>query len=247
MYIEDADQETVGEVHQKWHLWRRKYELFVGKKQFAEIDGDFLAWEFLVRDQHGQPLALIDRNFSGFGKELFTDAGKYAIHFGESPESAAKHISRSIESVNAQNEVEVPRAELTSDSHAVIPCTSGNQLIVRRTMELDERMIALAAAISIDYDFFSRHSYGSGMLSPFIYPPVPMPMPAPTTPEPAVDSASSQSKENFDDENQNPSDERLSSWDDEILEDDADDDWQDSWGQEDSGGSIFDLFNWDEE
>ena len=30
-------------------------------------------------------LALLDRNFQGFGKELFTDAGKYVVHFGEKP------------------------------------------------------------------------------------------------------------------------------------------------------------------
>lgn len=27
-------------------------------------------------------MALIDRNFQGFTKEIFTDAGKYVIHFG---------------------------------------------------------------------------------------------------------------------------------------------------------------------
>ena len=32
-------------------------------------------------------------------------------------------------------------------------------------------------AISIDYDYFSRHSYSGGMFSPFI--PMPMPMPVP--------------------------------------------------------------------
>ena len=37
-------------------------------------------------------LALIDRNFQGFGKELFTDAGKYVIHFGQAPEEAAEQV-----------------------------------------------------------------------------------------------------------------------------------------------------------
>lgn len=43
-------------------------------------------------------------------------------------------------------------------------------------------MVALAAAISIDYDYFSRHSYGSGFLSPFIPLPMPMPVPIPDMP-----------------------------------------------------------------
>ena len=38
-------------------------------------------------------LALIDRNFQGFGKELFTDAGKYVIHFGDRPAAAAEQVS----------------------------------------------------------------------------------------------------------------------------------------------------------
>jgi len=37
-------------------------------------------------------LALIDRNFQGFGKELFTDAGKYVIHFGSQPTEAAEQV-----------------------------------------------------------------------------------------------------------------------------------------------------------
>ena len=39
-------------------------------------------------------LALIDRNFQGFGKELFTDAGKYVIHFGDAPGEAARQVRR---------------------------------------------------------------------------------------------------------------------------------------------------------
>jgi hypothetical protein len=38
-------------------------------------------------------LALIDRNFQGFGKELFTDAGKYVIHFGDTPKVAAEQVT----------------------------------------------------------------------------------------------------------------------------------------------------------
>ena len=33
---------------------------------------------------------------------------------------------------------------------------------VVRPLQLDERMIALAGAISIDFDYFSQHSHGPG-------------------------------------------------------------------------------------
>lgn len=51
----------IGEVRQRWHPWRRKYDLFLGKKQFAAIDGPLLAWEFELKDANGNTLALIDR------------------------------------------------------------------------------------------------------------------------------------------------------------------------------------------
>lgn len=48
-------------MRQQWHLWRRKYDLFIGKRQFAAMDGGFLAWEFELKDATGNTLALIDR------------------------------------------------------------------------------------------------------------------------------------------------------------------------------------------
>lgn len=46
--IEDGDGNVVGEVVQRWHPLRRKYDLFVDKVQVAEIDSPLLAWEFTL-------------------------------------------------------------------------------------------------------------------------------------------------------------------------------------------------------
>ena len=181
IYIEDADRRVLGEVQQEFHIFRRRYNLFIGKEQFARIDAPILAWEFLMTDEEGKPMALIDRNFSGFGKELFTDAGKYAIHFGETAREAANFVQQSLDRTQSDKMLVAPEANLGPNETAVIPCSSGLQLKLPSPLALDERMIALAAAISIDYDYFSRHSYGSGMLSPFIHPPLPMPIPVPGT------------------------------------------------------------------
>ena len=54
---------VVGEVKQRWHLWQRNYELFLGKRQFAAINGGLLAWEFMLKNEQDGVLALIDRNF----------------------------------------------------------------------------------------------------------------------------------------------------------------------------------------
>ncbi len=182
MYIEDGYGNRVGEVQQEWKLLRRVYNLFIGQEQFARIDSPFLAWEFLMIDENNKPLALIDRNFSGFGKELFTDAGRYAIHFGETAQQASQFVQRSLDNAYPEQSLSAPEATLGPETKAIIPCTSGNQLMVENPLQVDERMVALAAAISIDYDYFSRHSYGSGFLSPFIPLPMPMPVPIPDMP-----------------------------------------------------------------
>ena len=46
-----------------WHLLKRNYDLFLGNEQFGRVDGQFLAWEFAVRDGEKRMLATIDRNW----------------------------------------------------------------------------------------------------------------------------------------------------------------------------------------
>ncbi|KAI0720934.1 Scramblase-domain-containing protein [Cerioporus squamosus] len=82
--------DTFAEVQQRWHLWRRRYDLFLRQTshrilstadepqpepepelfhQFARIDDGFLAWHFTLRDARGQPIANVNRAFRGFGRE----------------------------------------------------------------------------------------------------------------------------------------------------------------------------------
>eukprot|EP00879_Flechtneria_rotunda_P017867 GHRR01018727.1.p1 GENE.GHRR01018727.1~~GHRR01018727.1.p1 ORF type:complete len:463 (+),score=113.14 GHRR01018727.1:109-1497(+) len=129
MYIEDPQGEVVGEVRQRWHLWRRNYDLYINRRQFAAINGGFLAWEFELKDREGNTLALVDRNFLGFAKEIFTDAGKYVVHFGYSPQTAADMTSRTLQIRSGQSDVAVtPVAQARTDV-AVIPTVTGNQLV----------------------------------------------------------------------------------------------------------------------
>ena len=188
MFIEDADDERIGEVQQEWRPLRRCYNLFLGNEQYARIDSPFLvrggrilcdntphsyskhshtltlshshnrpltpprrlptrqAWEFVLRDAQGAPLALIDRNFSGFAKEIFSDAGRYCIHFGQAPDDSARFVQRSIEAhTNGDTSKEELRAPVVTSNNAVIPFSSGEQLVVKEPLDFDERLIALAA------------------------------------------------------------------------------------------------------
>ncbi|KAI8341849.1 Scramblase-domain-containing protein [Chlamydoabsidia padenii] len=123
IFISTADDQVIGEVQQRWHLLRRKYDLFIGTTQFATIDTPFLGWDFDLKDENGLAIGNVSRNFVGFAREIFTDSGQYIL-----------------------------RMDAMEDSYG---------------LTLDQRSVMLACAISIDFDFFSRHSsHGGGGFFP---------------------------------------------------------------------------------
>ena len=66
IYVEDGEGNVIGEVRQRWHLWQRNYDLYVDKRQFATINGSFLAWEFVLQDRNG---GTVHHNFPRFRKQ----------------------------------------------------------------------------------------------------------------------------------------------------------------------------------
>ncbi|XP_062001364.1 altered inheritance rate of mitochondria protein 25 [Rosa rugosa] len=125
----EINGKEVGVVHRRWHLWRRIYDLYLGNKQFAVVENPgFWHWTFTLKDIDGGVLAEIDRDWRGFGFELFTDAGQYVIRFGSSDPSSKIGLASQIE-----------------------------ELEVVRPLTLSERAVTLALAISLDNDYFSRH------------------------------------------------------------------------------------------
>ncbi|CAH9101329.1 unnamed protein product [Cuscuta europaea] len=123
----EINGKEIGVVHRRWHLWRRIYDLYLGNEQFAVVENPgFWNWTFTLKDIDGNVLAQIDRDWRGFGFEIFTDAGQYVIQFGKADSSNA--------SVGGIRELDV-----------VHPLT------------LLERAVAVALAVSLDNDYFSRH------------------------------------------------------------------------------------------
>ncbi|KAI0665112.1 Scramblase-domain-containing protein [Cubamyces menziesii] len=143
--------DTFAEVQQRWHLWRRKYDLFLRQdprrilslvnepqpepetdlfNQFAKIDEGILAWDFTLRDAYGQGIASVNRAFRGFGRELFTDTGRYFVNFDAAAASE-------------------------QGGHLHKP-------ILSRNLTVEERALILATAVNIDFDYFSRHSGPGG-------------------------------------------------------------------------------------
>ncbi|PWZ46526.1 Altered inheritance rate of mitochondria protein 25 [Zea mays] len=116
----------------------------------------FWNWTFNLVDEDDKMLAQIDRNWRGLGFELeffvqnfldmplpdytvmvlFTDAGQYAIRFGDEGQSHKFAPAEDLAYVSIMLQVE--------------------ELHVVRQLTLPERAVALALAISLDSDYFSR-------------------------------------------------------------------------------------------
>ncbi|CAD1809399.1 Scramblase family protein [Candida parapsilosis] len=131
--------EIVGESVQRWHLWRRKYNLFKLEdektddyEQFGDIDAPFLSFDFPIKNEHGKVIASIDRNWVGLGREMFTDTGVYIARFD-------------------------PQSFQGMESYYGDISSSG--------VTIDQRAVILSCLTSIDFDYFSRHSGGHGLFS----------------------------------------------------------------------------------
>lgn len=173
------DMRIIGAAEQEWAPLRRKYNLFlarnledvaaapgtpqlssgdlpisdskavavaegdtreVGMLQFARVDEPFLSWDFSLMSEDGRLAGSVNRNFGGFAREIFTDTGVYALRM-----DAAGLASEPSHLVSKTGEQSRPSLEGYPG------------------MTLDQRAVMLATAVSIDFDYFSRHSGSGGM------------------------------------------------------------------------------------
>lgn len=175
-----GDMRIIGSAEQEWAPLRRKYNLFLardlgtsssspappqlssgdlplseskavfvyegdsrefGMQQFARVDEPFMSWDFRLQSEDGRLAGSVSRNFSGFAREIFTDTGVYALRMDSVglAEQPADSVS--------------PTEEQRKQSLEGIP-----------GMTLDQRAVMLATAVSIDFDYFSRHSGSGGMM-----------------------------------------------------------------------------------
>lgn len=94
----EINGKEIGVVHRRWHLWRRIYDLYLGNKQFAVVENPgFWNWTFTLKGVDGEVLAQIDRDWRGFGFEIFTDAGQYVIRFGSADPSSSTDVVQDLE------------------------------------------------------------------------------------------------------------------------------------------------------
>ncbi|KAL8954302.1 MAG: hypothetical protein Q9183_007211 [Haloplaca sp. 2 TL-2023] len=173
---------VIGEAQQQWAPLRRKYNLFLFHKpssseavpssrlnategqvlsssqqlqvsqaksdgsaedynQFAMVDEPFLSWDFSLRTAENQLIGSVNRNWGGFGRELFTDTGVYALRMD----------AAGMTQDQAQLPGQPPDTKEMTKYQGEAP-----------GMTLDQRAVMLATAVSIDFDYFSRHSSSAG-------------------------------------------------------------------------------------
>ena len=109
--------------------------------QFAYVNEPFASWDFSLLNNDGGLIGSVNRNFSGFGREIFTDTGVYALR---------------MDSVGLAQE---PRHLISQTGQQSVGFQDPND----PGMTLDQRAVMLATAVSIDFDYFSR-SGGSGFM-----------------------------------------------------------------------------------
>ncbi|XP_037482412.1 phospholipid scramblase family protein C343.06c-like [Triticum dicoccoides] len=127
----EVDGKEVGVVHSRWHLWRRNYDLYLGNRQFAVVENPgFWSWSFTLLDEDDNLVAIIDRKIRGVGLELFTGAAQYEVWFGDAGKGTDKGFCLA--------------KDMDNDLRVFLP------------LDLPERAVALALAVSLDHDCFSR-------------------------------------------------------------------------------------------
>jgi len=135
-----------------------------------------LSWDFTMADLNGNLIGSINRNFRGFGREIFTDTGQYVLRMdAASPEttnisnsgSVQRFPTREVEQVplslaEVKEAVQSNRLKLTSQQRMDLARGRPVMDLVERTsakgLTLDQRAVMLATAVSIDFDYFSHTS-----------------------------------------------------------------------------------------
>lgn len=151
----EVDGKVIGYVKSRWHPWRRICDLYLGKKQFAAMENPgFWSWTFPVKDDTGRVLAVIDRNYRSWGHETLTDAGQYIVRFGDASSDDGPSFASQTVATEQTCEVDV-EPEIENVTFAA-----------DRPLTVRERACTLALVVSLDNDYFSRHS-GGAWLIPF--------------------------------------------------------------------------------
>lgn len=80
--IEDGEGRVLGAIQQRFAFFARVYDVLDPSGQvLAQLRGPFFKpWTFII-EESGQEVGRIQKRWSGFGKEMFTDADNFGVTF----------------------------------------------------------------------------------------------------------------------------------------------------------------------
>ncbi|OJD33396.1 scramblase family protein [Diplodia corticola] len=127
--------------------------------QFAYVNEPWLSWDFTLRSDSDQLLGSVNRNFGGLAREVFTDTGVYALRM-DAAALAHQEPQNLISDTTTTTTTTTTAQQQQNQGDAEKGMTEQQQQ--QPGMTLDQRAVMLATAVSIDFDYFSRHSGAGG-------------------------------------------------------------------------------------
>lgn len=123
----------VGQVVKKWHMWKRKYDLFscepeafpekqMALKPFGVVRSSFLSQDFPVFDTNHKIIGGVDRNWLGLSYELFAESNSFMV----------------------RNDYKLIDNNVYPDNE-----------ISEQPLSLDQKAVLFANAITINFDYFN--------------------------------------------------------------------------------------------
>lgn len=82
--VRDGSGEVLGHVYRRFGLLYKKYDLVTANGNlFARIESPvWRLWTFFVKDKMDKEVGNISKNWGGLLKEMFTDADRFQVSFG---------------------------------------------------------------------------------------------------------------------------------------------------------------------
>ncbi|KAH9050742.1 Scramblase-domain-containing protein [Lactarius hengduanensis] len=157
--------DTFAEAQQRWHLWRRRYDLFL--RQDLSVNAptpqtsftDKVTVERTLSKAGEHPPEPQLEHFVQFSK---IDEGFWAWHFTlrSSRGEELASISRAFRGFGREIFTDTGKSFTPLPSQAAPEDTTPREPYVIRELSLQERALVLAMAVNVDFDYFSRHSEG---------------------------------------------------------------------------------------
>lgn len=93
MHVKDGRSQFLGMVQQRFSLFHRKFVLLgIDGREYYQILGPlWRPWTFHIM-KNGTELGKIQKKWSGFGKELFTDADHFTLFFPKQADPLSKRL-----------------------------------------------------------------------------------------------------------------------------------------------------------